>query len=209
MATLGMTKLMLVQHLTLAVDGGRVPALDPGGASMASDAEFIIDEVIDDLIAAGAHDSIKYCNQSLTADGSGIITVPNTTIRVFGTGLYKKRGFSLAGDAIFDDNEGKSTGLFAPGAVVVFDLWKRPANPPSANNYDLLDPAMKAMVAKESKVRWMALKRPDAARDAMLIRERNQVYGTQIPTIENVRTSPQIMTNPINIPPLVQVSRTP
>ena len=30
---------------------------------------------------------------------------------------------------------------------------------------------MKAMVAKESKVRWMALKRPDAARDAMLIRE--------------------------------------
>ena len=206
MANLGMTKLQLVQHLTLLTGFGRVGALNTSGADDAADAEFIIDEVIDDLVHAGAHDSVKVLNYEITAAGDGSATVPDTTLRVFSTGKYQEKRFTLAGDKIYNSVQGKSVGLFAAGEIVVVDLHKRASNT-SPSNYELLDPAMKAMVAKEAKVRFLALKRPDPARDAMLVRERNQTYATQASTTGELRSPQTTLTNPINIPPLVQPSR--
>lgn len=173
MAGLGLTKLQVINRMLLALGAGRVAALDSGGASDAAEAEYFLDQLIDQAIIEG-HPSCVERHVSITCSGGEIdlSSAHGLTRRIMGSGKYQGRKFSIRGTKVYDEIAG-STVIGAASEVVTLDLFKA-ASASSPANFEDLAPDLKYAIAERAVQEYRFTKRPDQLVDATLARRVNK-----------------------------------
>lgn len=177
MAGLGLTKLMTVNRMLLALGMGRVTALDTSGASDAAEAEYFLDQMIDAAILEG-HPSCVERHVSITAS-SGVVDLSSAhslTRRVEGSGKYQGRKFSIRGTSVYDEILASTT-IGTGSEIVTLDLYKA-ASASSPANFEDLAPDLKHLIAERAVQEYRYTKRPDPNVDATLARRVNRAEIT-------------------------------
>ena len=105
MADVGSSKLACVNRILQQADMLPVSSLDTGGNSDAGRAELVLDNKSIEVQAQGLRENTY--TDTLTADGSGNVSLPGTVLDVRGSHEHAHRNFRTDGDQLYDIDDGK------------------------------------------------------------------------------------------------------
>lgn len=118
MADVGSSKLACVNRILQQADMLPVSSLDTGGNSDAGRAELVLDNKSIEVQAQGLRENTY--TDTLTANGSGNVSLPGTVLDVRGSHEHAHRNFRTDGDQLYDiDN---NTNNFGAGATVYVEI---------------------------------------------------------------------------------------
>lgn len=162
----GMSKVQAISRMLLSTRMGRETSLDTGGTSDRAEAEYLLDQVIEQEVIKG-HPSTTRAAISHTASAAGVVTVSSLVVAVRGVGKYEGKKFTLRGSDVYDHGAG-TTQCFASGETgILLDLHTLIAATGSGTgNFDDLDPAFKIIIVDEAVRQWRLIKAPDPTIDA-------------------------------------------
>lgn len=160
MATLGMTKLEAVNEMLRAKGDKRVSALDTGAASIAGEAEYLLD-IIDRRIQEMGWPENTELNQSFTA-AANAITVASDTLWIRGSFPTTAWRYQLRGDSVWDVQANSAT--ITTGTVVVLDRIKK-------LTFADMAPRTKELIAVSAATIFQRRNRGEALQDSWLAQE--------------------------------------
>jgi len=179
----GITKLQAVNRMLMSIRLGRAPALDTNGSSDASNAEIILDQVIDSFIIAG-HPSTTKAAQVYAASAAGVVDVGAGVeiLAVRGVGRHAGRKFTLRGTEIYDEAYGSTQCFAASEGGIILDIHFKP-DATTPGNFEKLDPGMRIAVLDEAVRQYRVMMAPDPLMDAALqrIQDGNREAGVGQP----------------------------
>ena len=158
---LGQTKLDAVNACLLAINEYRVTALDTTGTSIQADAERVVNESTRYFCAIGYPCNTRNC-VAITASTVGIITVPQTTLRIRPAGASAYRNLVLRGDTVYDADRGNGT--FGGSEIVFLDIAE-------LLTFEDCDPMLKEEISQHAAQRFARRRIGSQVTDTFLSQE--------------------------------------
>ena len=192
MATLGLTKLGAVNRILYAVNERPVSALQTGGSAIESDAERFLDDTNLVLQSYGWPENTRFF-ETLTPDGSGIVTLASDTLHVWPSGASEYRTLTISGDRLFDQNSGSfNLGLTAITVDRIYLVAFADASQ-----------KLKELITTTAACYFQQKIKGSATMDAMLQQER------ALAEMLADRNQPRFARRPINLQPIIFSLRQP
>lgn len=191
MPTLGLTKLTAVNRMLYAINERPVPALTTGGATIEADAERFLDDYNDVVQTYGWPENTRFY-EDLAADGTGIITVPSDTLKIWPSGRNEYRTIVLQGDQLYDMNN--NTLDFGANITIQFDRVRR-------MGFENASPSLKELILTTATCYFQQRVRGSMSMDAMIQQER------ALAEMMADRNQSRLARRPINLQPIIATMR--
>lgn len=191
MPTLGLTKLNAVNRMLYAVNERPVPSLTPGGSTIEADAERFLDDYNDVVQTYGWPENTRFF-EDITSDGTGIITVPSDTLKIWPSGRNEYRTIVLQSDQLVDQNN--NTTNFGANVMIQFDRVRR-------MGFENTSPSLKELILTTAMCYFQQRIRGSMTMDAMIQQER------ALAEMMADRNQSRLARRPINLQPIIATMR--